>query len=73
MNSGEKQWEKMEYGVKTEEFFSDKDIFEVFNSQDEEFGGWETSGNKGKVLRVENGKIYINLPKYSVLVFGDHS
>jgi len=45
---------------------------QIFNSQAEEFGGWEASwtAKKGDAsIRVVNGQLPINLPKFSVLVF----
>jgi 1,4-alpha-glucan branching enzyme len=43
---------------------------QVFCSQDAAFGGWDGAGNAYYEPRTQNdGKIYINLPKYSVVVF----
>jgi hypothetical protein len=42
---------------------------ERFNSQEAGFGGWEGSGNAGRDLHEHDGRMYINLPKWSTLVF----
>lgn len=43
---------------------------EVFNSQAPQYGGWNDSGNFLFDLKVQNdGRFYIRLPKWSVLMF----
>jgi len=43
---------------------------EVFNSQSPQYGGWNDSGNYGHGLQTQaDGKLDINLPKWSVLIF----
>eukprot|EP00741_Cyanophora_paradoxa_P023330 tig00000254_g22537.t1 len=44
---------------------------EVFNSQAAPYGGWEGSGNaqRGAISAGGDGKIAINLPKWSLLIF----
>jgi 1,4-alpha-glucan branching enzyme len=43
---------------------------EVFNSQSPQYGGWNDSGNYLSDLRVQSdGRFYIRLPKWSVLMF----
>ncbi|CAI7906591.1 unnamed protein product, partial [Closterium sp. NIES-54] len=65
VNAGEAQWEKADYGVRVGG--GDRPYVEVFNSQDAEYGGWATSGNAGKQLTPNHGKLFINLPKWGVL------
>ncbi|CAI5525586.1 unnamed protein product [Closterium sp. Naga37s-1] len=67
VNAGEAQWEKADYGVRVGG--GDRPYVEVFNSQDAEYGGWATSGNAGKQLTPNHGKLFVNLPKWGVLVF----
>ncbi|CAI5944990.1 unnamed protein product [Closterium sp. NIES-64] len=67
VNAGEAQWEKADYGVRVGG--GDQPYVEVFNSQDAEYGGWATSGNAGKQLTPNHGKLFVNLPKWGVLVF----
>jgi 1,4-alpha-glucan branching enzyme len=43
---------------------------EIFNSQSPQYGGWNDSGNYLANLVVESdGRFYIRLPKWSVLIF----
>jgi 1,4-alpha-glucan branching enzyme len=42
---------------------------EVFNSQAPLYGGIDTTGNFDERLPVTDGKLFINLPRWSVLVF----
>ena len=42
---------------------------QIFNSQGANYDGWNGSGNYGYDPWVSGGKIYINLPKWSVLMF----
>jgi 1,4-alpha-glucan branching enzyme len=42
---------------------------ELLCSQDARFGGWDGSGNANRDLWTQtDGRVYINLPKYSVVV-----
>jgi 1,4-alpha-glucan branching enzyme len=43
---------------------------EIFNSQSPQYDGWNDSSNYGSDPHAEgDGKLYINLPKWSVLIF----
>jgi hypothetical protein len=43
---------------------------EIFNSQSPQYGGWSDSGNYLADLVVRSdGRFYIRLPKWSVLMF----
>jgi 1,4-alpha-glucan branching enzyme len=43
---------------------------EIFNSQAPQYDGWNNSGNYGYDLQAQgDGTLYINLPKWSVLIF----
>lgn len=67
VNGGESQWEKNDYGVQTG--VEGGNLVEKLNTQEAVFGGWEGSGNCGKKLQISHGKLFINLPKWSVLIF----
>ena|ERR1022692_177278 len=46
---------------------------EIFNSQSPQYGGWNDSGNYLANLVVQSdGRFYIRLPKWSVLIFQKH-
>ena len=46
---------------------------EIFNSQSPQYGGWNDSGNYLANLVVQSdGRFYIRLPKWSVLIFRKH-
>ena len=67
VNASSKQWEGRSYGVKTGG--DARPLVEVFNTQAAEYGGWETSGNKEAEVAPKDGKAFMNVPKWSVLVF----
>lgn len=68
VNLSEGQWEHGEYGVRTGDTTGTWE--EIFNSQAPQYGGWDGAGNYGAQKSVQSDtKIYINLPKWSVLMF----
>jgi len=68
LNLSNNQWDDPIYGVNVG---SPGDSWtEIFNSQSPQYGGWDDSGNYLANLLVQNdGRIYIRLPKWSVLIF----
>jgi 1,4-alpha-glucan branching enzyme len=68
VNLGESQFPEATYGVS---LAGDGGCWEeIFNSQSPQYGGWNDSGNYLAFPRVQgDGRIYIRLPKRSVLVF----
>jgi 1,4-alpha-glucan branching enzyme len=68
VNLSDGQWEHGEYGVRTGETTGTWE--EIFNSQSPQYGGWNGSGNyEARKTVQDDTKIYINLPKWSVLMF----
>ena len=68
VNLSDRQWQEHDYridlGGETGQWE------EIFNSQSPQYDGWNDSGNYGHYLQAqEDGKLYINLPKWSVLIF----
>jgi 1,4-alpha-glucan branching enzyme len=64
---GERQWQNRDYGVETR---TPGRWEEIFNSQSPEYGGYENSGNFGhRPWTQADGKIYVNLPKWSVQIW----
>jgi 1,4-alpha-glucan branching enzyme len=67
VNAGEGEWRFSDYGVWLNG--SSGRWFEIFNSQAPEFGGYDC-GNPDRKIDVQgDGKLYINLPKWAVLMF----
>lgn len=66
-NLGERQWSNHDYSLYTG--FTGHTWRLVFNSQSEDFGGWQGSGPGPESLSDNQGRVSINLPKWSVLVF----
>lgn len=64
---GEGQWENNGYGVNSG-CGGDKKLVLKFNSQAQEFGGWEGSASQ-EVTSDGSGKIHISIPKWSTLVY----
>lgn len=68
VNLSDNQWADPTYGVNiggTGDHWS-----EIFNSQSPQYGGWNDSGNYLADLSVGgDGKFYIRLPQWSVLIF----
>jgi 1,4-alpha-glucan branching enzyme len=66
-NLGGGKWQNRDYGVATG---AGGRWEEIFNSQAPAFGGFEDSGNFGAQPEVQpDGRLYINLPPWSVLMF----
>lgn len=67
VNLGANNFTNKSYGVAVD---SQGQWMQIFCSQDADFGGWNGAGNAFYEPWTQgDGKIYINLPKYSVLVF----
>jgi 1,4-alpha-glucan branching enzyme len=66
INASESQWEKPDYGVSVGGSEGSWQL--CFNTQEEVLGGWSASCISSQ-LRVHEGRIFINLPKWSVVVF----
>ena len=68
VNLSDRQWQEHDYGIHRDG--ETGRWSELFNSQSPQYDGWNNSGNYGRDLQVEgDGKLYINLPKWSVLIF----
>lgn len=68
VNLSDNQWDQANYGVNTG--VPGECWEEIFNSQSPQYGGWNDSGNYLAQLWVQSdGKFYIRLPKWSVLIF----
>jgi 1,4-alpha-glucan branching enzyme len=68
VNLSDNQWNDAIYGVTTGA--PGEGWEEIFNSQSPQYGGWNDSGNYLAQLWVQgDGKFYIRLPKWSVLIF----
>jgi 1,4-alpha-glucan branching enzyme len=68
VNLSDRQWQEHDYGIDLGGETGQWE--EIFNSQSPQYDGWNDSGNYGSDPHVEgDGKIYINLPKWSVLIF----
>ena len=68
VNLSDRQWQNRDYGIdlggETGQWS------EIFNSQAPQYDGWNDSGNYGNPPSVQpDGKLYINLPQWSVLMF----
>lgn len=64
---GEAQWDKADYGLETG-WGGGKTWKLALNSQASEFGGWDASGTP-EAQSDGSGKIFINVPKWSCLVY----
>lgn len=68
VNLGNGQWQSGEYAVRMGGEHGAWE--EIFNSQAPQYGGWAGSGNYGARPVVQrDGRLYLNLPKWSVLMF----
>ena len=68
VNMSENNFGNHRYGVHTDYQFGQ--WTQILCTQDAGFGGWEGAGNAFyEPYTQNNGKIYINLPKWSVLLF----
>jgi 1,4-alpha-glucan branching enzyme len=66
-NFSDREWRNRDYGVRTD---TPGQWEEMFNSQSPEYGGYHDSGNFGhRPWTQGDGRIYVNLPKWSVLMF----
>jgi 1,4-alpha-glucan branching enzyme len=68
VNLSDNQWDQPGYGVNIGGAGDSWE--EIFNSQSPQYGGWNDSGNYLTDLIVQSdGRFYIRLPKWSVLIF----
>jgi 1,4-alpha-glucan branching enzyme len=68
VNLSDNQWDQPSYGVTIGG--SGDHWEEIFNSQSPQYGGWNDSGNYLADLVVQgDGRFYVRLPKWSVLIF----
>ena len=68
VNLSDNQWDSPSYGVSIGGAGDSWE--EIFNSQAPQYGGWNDSGNFLSNLVVQgDGRFYIKLPKWSVLIF----
>ena len=71
VNLSDNQWDQTIYGVNIGGAGDSWE--EIFNSQSPQYGGWNDSGNYLANLVVQSdGRFYIRLPKWSVLIFRKH-
>jgi len=69
INLSDNQWNDATYGVGLAGDFGGS-WTEIFNSQDQDFGGWRDSGNVFAHLTPgTDGKIYMRMPKWATLIF----
>jgi 1,4-alpha-glucan branching enzyme len=67
-NVSERQWENNDYAVHTG-WGRHRPWVAVFNSQAEIYGGWSGSGTEGKPRSDDAERLWISVPKWSVVVF----
>jgi 1,4-alpha-glucan branching enzyme len=68
VNLSDNQWDQPNYGVNIGGIGDHWE--EIFNSQSPQYGGWNDSGNYLADLVVQDdGRFYVRLPKWSVLIF----
>jgi 1,4-alpha-glucan branching enzyme len=68
VNLSDNQWDQPNYGVNIGN--SGDSWEEIFNSQSPQYGGWNDSGNYLMNPAVQSdGRFYIRLPQWSVLIF----
>jgi 1,4-alpha-glucan branching enzyme len=68
INLSDNQWDQRIYGVNIGG--TGDHWVEILNSQSPQYGGWNDSGNYLADLAVQaDGRFYIRLPKWSVLIF----
>ena len=67
-NFGDMDWtHNHSYGVQTGGIFGQ--WMQIFCSQDAAYGGWHGAGNAFYIPWTQaDGKVYLNMPKYSVIV-----
>ena len=68
LNLGDHNFSHYDYGIHTG---GQNGVWtQVLNTQDAEFGGWHGAGNAYyEPMTQADGKIYVNLPKWSVVIF----
>ncbi len=67
VNMGDRNFDNLDYGVDTAGQAGQ--WTQIFCSQDSRYGGWDGAGNAYHEPWTRNdGKIYINLPKWSVVM-----
>ncbi|HEX4405273.1 MAG TPA: alpha-amylase family glycosyl hydrolase [Polyangia bacterium] len=66
VNVSDNQWAFHDYGVSTAG--ESGAWVEIFNSQAPDYGGVDTTGNFAERLGVTDGKLFMNVPRWSVLV-----
>lgn len=67
VNAGDTQFAFHDYSVQMGG--ESGDWIEIFNSQAPLYGGLDTTGNFGERLSVNDGRLLVNLPRWSVVVF----
>jgi 1,4-alpha-glucan branching enzyme len=67
VNVSDNQWAFHDYGVNLGGEAGT--WLEIFNSQAPEYGGFGSTGNFGEHLGERAGKLFINLPRWSVVMF----
>jgi 1,4-alpha-glucan branching enzyme len=67
VNVSDNQWAFHDYGINMAG--ESGSWAEIFNSQSPDYGGINTTGNYAQQLTVSNDKLFINLPRWSLLVF----
>jgi 1,4-alpha-glucan branching enzyme len=71
VNLSDNQWDQPIYGVNIGGAGDHWE--EILNSQSPQYGGWNNSGNYLADLAVQSdGRFYVRLPKWSVLMFRKH-
>ena len=68
VNVSENEWAGNGYAIRTD-WGADRRWMQVFNSQAESYGGWDGAWTSGQLTSDCEGKIRINLPKWSLTVF----
>ncbi|HEX3905887.1 MAG TPA: alpha-amylase family glycosyl hydrolase [Polyangia bacterium] len=66
VNVSDNQWAFHDYGVLMDG--ESGTWTEIFNAQAPDYGGIDTTGNFAESLAVSNGKLFLNVPRWSVLV-----
>jgi 1,4-alpha-glucan branching enzyme len=68
VNLSDRQWQEHDYGIHIDGEIGQWS--EIFNSQSPQYDGWNDSGNYEHNLQIQvDEKLYINLPKWSILIF----
>jgi 1,4-alpha-glucan branching enzyme len=67
VNASDSQWAFHDYGVSTDG--ESGSWTEIFNSQAPDYGAVDSTGNFAEQLAITDGQLFINLPRWSLLVF----